>query len=251
MDRQGFRNVVLASVVAAVVVLSGIWWYKEYRSASSQGPISQSEERKQSTSTPPMMSPSEGTDVVSSTFISTSGKVYTYTNVTYGVSVSYPATEPFGTEADANELGDFESGNFAVPQGAVLLTQIGVSQDLYPTSNFGGGLFALLVNPMIGSTSSCNRYAELDPTMQHPFISFQTIDGITYSETTLRDDSMTIAADLFEFHTFQNARCYELDLEVDQPQPVYGNPAVSIPTSQLENDLIGVFIAHVKFTRPQ
>jgi hypothetical protein len=187
---------------------------------------------------------------VSSTLMESNASSVEVSAPRYGLSFTYPASDNFYVE-DNGEAGGVSAANFVTASGTIMLSEIGIASYLYPNSNFAGGRFSVFVNPTVSNASSCAQYGSLDRTVQHPSILAQSINGITYSETTLREDSMTVAANLYEFHTLQNDMCYEFDLEIDQAQPIYGAPSVYIPTNQLEVSIFDIFMGSVEFSTPQ
>jgi hypothetical protein len=261
MSRQGFRSlVIVVAICLAVLAIGWIWYYEAAQTSREEFSANQITPQQSSTAETNATSPSSTIPmeigVVSSTKLSADGKDNIYSNTTYGVSFSYPVTENFATgvdttSSDAILTGDLDGGDFIAPSGATMLSHIGIFPDLYPNSDFSGGLFALLVNATITDASSCDEFGSFADDVLSPSLSFPTIHGITYVEITDRQDSMTVSQRFYELHTFKNNVCYEADLEIDIPETILPREfSREISPSQTAQTLLSVFLSNIDFSQP-
>jgi hypothetical protein len=127
----------------------------------------------------------------------------TQVNEKYGVKFGLP-TFPSYMKAGGAAPGP----NSVAEPGTVTLAGLDIPSGIYPKSNFTGGTFLLFVNPTITNRGSCQKFATFDPRS----ISYHTIAGTAYSETSEGDAAAGSSSDTEYFHTFQNGMCFEIAL---------------------------------------
>jgi hypothetical protein len=172
----------------------------------------------------------------------------------YGVRFAVPVS--FAAAAVSRVFADPE---FANPQGAVTLGSFTIPEDTYSRASFttpsgyhptvfAGGSFAIFVNPGITNRPSCLQFANPYPGT----LSWRTIGGVRYRESTWGGAAGGTGYDSYTFHTFQNGFCYAITLEMAQVNTgiIDGGCMLPVVTPQQERDLIQRLLPKVAFSRP-
>lgn len=129
----------------------------------------------------------------------------TQVNGQYGVKFALP-TLPNWSKSGERGTGT----NLVSEAGAVTLANLDIPSEIYPSSNFTGGIFLLSVNPTITNRGSCEKFGIFDPhSVSHP-----NFGGATYSETSEGDAAAGSSSNTEYFHTFQNGVCFEIAVTV-------------------------------------
>jgi len=146
--------------------------------------------------------------MIATTTLSADGRIYIYSNSTYGLNFRYPASgdiNPVGGDTGYQDNSNyFGQGNFSDNDQGILLAQY--SDD--------GDPFSIFVDPNASNSSSCNQFFQPAGDEASP-ASFQNINGNQYSEIQGFTGAMAASIELYQFHTFKNNFCYEFDFEVN------------------------------------
>jgi len=126
-------------------------------------------------------------------------------NLSYGVRFSYPGSFLSLTSDDSPRPANFVSAN-----GVVALAALQMPRELYPGTNFVGGLFGIQANTVITNAESCSEFGFSEPENRSSF----TVGGVKYSRTRSVDGGLGTGVIDHEFHTFQNGLCYEVWFEM-------------------------------------
>lgn len=167
---------------------------------------------------------------------------HTEENRKYGIKFAYPDDLQ---RAAPPEPGVVE-GNFVTDQKVMAVAHLTIPAKIYPDSNFGGGSFAIFVNPEIGNDPSCRQFGFSDP----EFTSTHVIGGIHYSEAQRDGIAAGSSSASRYFHTFQNGLCYELYFEFWEGSPANIERKVRVVQEKDQISLIESLIAGVNFFRP-
>lgn len=162
----------------------------------------------------------------------------------YGIAFAYPeGTSRFSD----SELGVLQPG-FVSGKNVTAIASFLIPPDVYPYKSFGGGTFAIFVNPAITNAGSCSEFGVSDPR----FRSSHSVSGIQYTVMTMRGGAAGTVYSNRSFHTFQNGICYEVAFRLIEPEPGNYPDGCMIPmiTEADEDKLIEPFLARVSFFPP-
>lgn len=247
MRREGSGALLIILIVVALLVVGGVWYSYE----SKQSSASSNNTANTSTSTAPSVvsqnaTTSNSASVISSSTIALPDGNDQYSNSTYGIAVTYPAADVESVGAN-NDFFTSRGSNFDASTSVTTLTRVEVSGD-FPTSNYGGALFSAFVNPGIPNSSTCLKFGTV--VLGEP-VSSQVIKGTTYSETKDEFGSATFWVDFYEFHTFKNSLCYELDLQTDIAANAYDDiESTTTPPAQIDSNVVNLFLGGTTFFQP-
>lgn len=170
----------------------------------------------------------------------------TYTDPTYGVRFRYPASFELTNEEDGHVQANFAGQE---KTASLLVKNLSIPREAYPSSNFVGGAFAVIVDPNIQSEGTCRQFRSFWP--EHT--SSTNIHGIKYTQTLSVGVAAGTVSDVNYFHTFQNGLCYEFDFDFDEEN----NTGTDLPCSMQwvsdrnESELMQQFLSQISFLTPQ
>jgi hypothetical protein len=122
-------------------------------------------------------------------------------------------------------------------------------RETYPSSNFVGGAFAVIVDPNIQSEGTCRQFRSFWP--EHT--SSTNIHGIKYAQTLFVGAAAGTASAVHYFHTFQNGLCYEFDFDFNEEN----GTGMDLPCSmqwmsdRSESESMQQFLSQISFLTPQ
>jgi hypothetical protein len=131
---------------------------------------------------------------------------HTYGNADYGVSIRYPAL--FQPPADPPDQQ--QSTNFVNPHSAKTLLSLPIPREIYPNSAFAGGSVSVSLSDNTPNAATCSVFGET--WVGSP--AARIVNGIAYSEGIINSVGLGTSHPGYFFHTFQNGRCYEIDIEL-------------------------------------
>jgi hypothetical protein len=131
---------------------------------------------------------------------------HAYSNADYGVSIKYPASfQPPPDQPDQQQ-----SSNFVNPGSAKTLLALTIPREIYPNTTFAGGSVSVSVSDETPNAATCSVFGQT--WVGAP--GARTVQGIAYSEGIIPSVAGGTSYPGYFFHTFQNGRCYEVDVEV-------------------------------------
>jgi hypothetical protein len=136
-------------------------------------------------------------------------------------------------------------GNFVTDQKFVI-AYLTIPAELYPNSVFGGGFFAIFVDPEISNSASCRQFGFSDP----QFASSHIIGGIQYSEAQTDGLAGPRSSASRYFHTLQNGLCYELNFEFWEANPGNIEHKIRVLREKDRMNLMQTLISRVSYFRP-
>jgi hypothetical protein len=149
-----------------------------------------------------------------------------YSNETLGVRFAFPKKfDPISENIDMYELRP----NFIKNDHAIDLTRSNIPRETYlprpypgykrtrlqlqnpPWSTFTGGAFGVFVNSQITDAATCKQF---NADISDGDMSSRTVDGINYTVNRTSFPGAGNGEDNDSFHTFQNGRCFEVDIDI-------------------------------------
>jgi hypothetical protein len=141
------------------------------------------------------------------------------------------------------------SANYVDPEGTKTLGSFAFPRETYENTNFGGGGFAVFVNPRIHSESACSAFRDFRP----KFTSSVTVRGIRFAHTVLGSGGMGREEIEHNFHIYRNGLCYELNFDfIESNSTGWDFPfcAVQWIYRQNERQLTDALLSAVRFVKP-
>ena len=166
------------------------------------------------------------------------------TNPEYGIEFTHPDALSRISASESRAL----QANFVADQNIATVARFSIPREIYPNTNFVGGLFAMFVNPEIRNSQSCSEFGNYVPRFRSSYragnILYSTMKGVSIS---------TGSADEYRyFHTFQNGLCYELAFDLVEISTGNYDLGCTIPVIREEDELnlIEPLLSRVAFVRP-
>jgi hypothetical protein len=185
--------------------------------------------------------------------LSTSGW-HSFSNKNYGVSIRYPPSFD-STVVSTNYLGnqpngEDESPNVVNPDGVTRLLSLEIPSDIFYNTTFVGGDLSIYASDEISNAPTCKVFGRWRLNSDgSDGIDFRTVHGFKYSEAVIGSAAGGTAYPSNYFHTFQNGRCYAVDINL-----AIGNVRTTDFGCQFDNAnveaLINSILANVSFFKP-
>jgi hypothetical protein len=131
---------------------------------------------------------------------------HAYSNADYSVSIKYPAS----FQPPADQPDQQQSPNFVNPASTKTLLTLTIPREIYPNTIFAGGSLSVSVSDETPNAATCSVFGQT--WVGSP--GARTVQGIAYSEGIIPSVAGDATYPGYFFHTFQNGRCYEVDVEL-------------------------------------
>lgn len=147
----------------------------------------------------------------------------------------------------ATQSGSLHS-NFAADQGTVEIHTLFIPADIYPNTNFVGGIFVIAANPLISNSESCRQFGKYN----QRFLSSRNMGGIRYTQLEAGEGSLGTSYGDYYFHAFRNGMCYELAFQFGAYSTGSQDLGCRVPLMRKEGELkvIDALANQVSFFHP-